>query len=402
MVQKEIDISIGIDALIENGFFYLEEHQWKRAEEYFEKAIEISPRNPYPYIGKLLVTHKLPTMDSLPECPIDFRKTNNFKTALRYADKNLNAKLQGYMEQYKVKFEEMYQAACMKLSLAQSLEDYEKCYKLFIEFGDYKDATSLAQKTNEMIKQEEYKRCEEKLKQNIAEDDYKQLYDTLSNIDYKDSAELASFCRTKYFSLKYQREDAERKEKIYKSAISQLHCAKSVNEYIDIRKALLSIAGYKDSQTLIEQCDEQINQRRATLFFIETWNKCIAFIKRFSNSFIAMLYLAVALNLVFIFALIDHPVQYIVTLLISLGVGIGITIKNKKGIRAIGKVLVVAVLITALLTAILPIDSILSTHRPDDDGWTQCYNCDTTGKVRNSLGYYVDCPRCDGLGWIPD
>lgn len=36
------------------------------------------------------------------------------------------------------------------------------------------------------------------------------------------------------------------------------------------------------------------------------------------------------------------------------------------------------------------------------DGWTQCYKCDKTGKVRNKLGYYVTCPRCDGVGYLPD
>ena len=36
------------------------------------------------------------------------------------------------------------------------------------------------------------------------------------------------------------------------------------------------------------------------------------------------------------------------------------------------------------------------------DGWTQCYKCDKTGKVRNDLGYYVTCPRCDGVGYLPD
>ena len=36
------------------------------------------------------------------------------------------------------------------------------------------------------------------------------------------------------------------------------------------------------------------------------------------------------------------------------------------------------------------------------DGWTQCYKCDKTGKVRNDLGSYVTCPRCDGVGFLPD
>ncbi len=36
------------------------------------------------------------------------------------------------------------------------------------------------------------------------------------------------------------------------------------------------------------------------------------------------------------------------------------------------------------------------------EGWTQCYKCKKTGKVRNELGFYVTCPRCDGVGYLPD
>lgn len=36
------------------------------------------------------------------------------------------------------------------------------------------------------------------------------------------------------------------------------------------------------------------------------------------------------------------------------------------------------------------------------DGWTQCYKCNKTGKVKNVLGFYVTCPSCDGVGYLPD
>ena len=48
---------------------------------------------------------------------------------------------------------------------------------------------------------------------------------------------------------------------------------------------------------------------------------------------------------------------------------------------------------------------LLPSNYTDPDGiagWTQCYKCNKTGKVRNDLGFYVTCPRCDGVGYLPD
>ena len=59
----------------------------------------------------------------------------------------------------------------------------------------------------------------------------------------------------------------------------------------------------------------------------------------------------------------------------------------------------IAVLIISLIPAYAP----RNTGDLDGvDGWTECYKCNKTGKVRNDLGFYVTCPRCDGVGYMPD
>lgn len=258
MAKKEIDISIGIDALIENGFFYLEKHQWKRAKEYFEKAIEISPRNPYPYIGKLLVTHKLPTMDSLPECPIDFRNTNNYKTALRYADDSLKLKFDSYVAQYEKNLDEKYQTMCSEFSIANSLEDYNRCYKAFVDFGDYKDSIELAQKAKEFIAQHNYEIYVKKVDNNLSEDECLQIYHDLLSMNYKESKRYAALYREKYEKIKCEKE----KESIYLSALSRMRNAESGEDYIEIKKVLEPITGYKDSNLWIKKCDDKIKKNK--------------------------------------------------------------------------------------------------------------------------------------------
>ena len=97
---QEIDVSIGIDAILKNGFAWLEKHQWTKAKRHFDAAAEMAPENPYVYLGKLLITLKLPDIESLPYAPSSFAGSPNFKKALKYADDDLKQKLENYLSQY--------------------------------------------------------------------------------------------------------------------------------------------------------------------------------------------------------------------------------------------------------------------------------------------------------------
>ena len=381
-VKKEIDSSIGLDALIENGFFYLEKHQWKKSKEYFEKAIEISPRNPYPYIGKLLITHKLPTMDSLPDCPIDFRNTNNFKTAWRYADESLKTKLQGYIEQYDVKFEKLYLETCNELSNAQSIEDYRKCYKTFTEYGNYKDSLKFARKAKEFIIQYDYEYCVEKMNQNLTEDEYLQIYNTLSDMDYKDSKKYAAISKDKYSALKCQREEEERKCQIYSSAKFKLGYAKSAKDYIEVKELLSSIAGYKDSSKMIEQCDAEMDKRKVSLFFNNLWNNTTALI--------------VATVLAFIppFIFLDSTYAWATIIVEAIGAAIGFNVTKEEGNKkAAAKGMfvgaaIVCVFCIALFALIGGLDGLF-----DYDTGDYCGICGGSGVFQGKI-----CKYCGGWG----
>ena len=67
------------------------------------------------------------------------------------------------------------------------------------------------------------------------------------------------------------------------------------------------------------------------------------------------------------------------------------------------KIIAVALILALLLSFLFSLIETSNNSDPDGvDGWTQCYKCNKTGKVRNDLGYYVTCPRCDGVGYLPD
>lgn len=362
MAKKEIDISIGIDALIENGFFYLEKHQWKRAKEYFEKAIEISPRNPYPYIGKLLVTHKLPTMDSLPECPIDFRNTNNYKTALRYADDSLKLKFDSYVAQYEKNLDEKYQTMCSEFSIANSLEDYNRCYKAFVDFGDYKDSIELAQKAKEFITQHNYEIYVKKIDNNLSEDECLQIYYDLLSMNYKESKRYATLYREKHEQTKREKEN----ESIYLSAISRMSYARSGANYTAIKKMFESISEYKDSKTWIKKCDNKIKKREI------------------SN--VAMIIVTVLIFISSFYIFSGDILMFVViseVLFICIGFAIG------RATDDLGKCVLIACISGLVFGALLGLICGIDLYDTGD----ACGVCGGSGVFRNKI-----CPSCGGWG----
>lgn len=139
--SQEIDISIGVDAILKRGFLLLEEHQWKKAQRHFDAAIEIAPENAYSYLGRLLVTLKLPNSDSLINSPRAFTGSENYKKAYLYANDDLKNKLDNCVSQYQSRCEKDYQYACSLLEKAFTKEDFYECSHLFYKLGNYKDSS---------------------------------------------------------------------------------------------------------------------------------------------------------------------------------------------------------------------------------------------------------------------
>ena len=123
-----------------------------------------------------------------------------------------------------------------------------------------------------------------------------------------------------------------------------------------------------------------------------------------------------------IFALLGHWLYYFITTLLFIAGGviyivfhyhnaekenIGLSkaeilekrAKNKIFYSNVMAIILAFALLISFMSAFLP------KNNTDSDGiagWTQCYKCNKTGKVRNDLGFYVTCPHCDGVGYLPD
>jgi len=143
-----IDPSIPTDSLVKRGMLFLEDADWKRAEAYFEHALDRDPENATAYVGKLCVELQVRGEEGLEQGAKSGRLTQtledskNYRFALRFGDEQLQKRLKSYNEAI---------AACLKQAEQQMAEkvfaEKEAAYELHKE-----RAAKLKSKWNEIKK----------------------------------------------------------------------------------------------------------------------------------------------------------------------------------------------------------------------------------------------------------
>ncbi|MBQ8372425.1 MAG: toll/interleukin-1 receptor domain-containing protein, partial [Clostridia bacterium] len=98
-----------IAPLLKRAFIFLEDGQWKDANSYFEKVLDMDPECSDAYLGQLLATWSRRTRDSLSELSFDFSNDRRYKNALKFADekqrKFLEDSLKSACTHYKINSE---------------------------------------------------------------------------------------------------------------------------------------------------------------------------------------------------------------------------------------------------------------------------------------------------------
>lgn len=125
------------------------------------------------------------------------------------------------------------------------------------------------------------------------------------------------------------------------------------------------------------------------------------FYRYFKHALIALFTIIGMMLLVEILLSNFTVVYFVISLILASIAEVIIILNDFNAVRAklIGVLLVVALIFTGV-TALFPKST--STDPDGVEGWTECYKCGKTGKVRNDFGIYVICPRCDGVGYLPD
>lgn len=105
-------------ALTKRGYIYLEDKDFLKADEYFDKALDENPEDSKAYLGKFLVTMRISSVEEIDNYLIRIDTFKDFERAVRFAD----AQEKVLLEEVKEKSEKKYLMNC----LINGLKKYEK------------------------------------------------------------------------------------------------------------------------------------------------------------------------------------------------------------------------------------------------------------------------------------
>lgn len=83
----------GIPALLKRAEMFLEDQEWKRADELCEKVLNSDPENARAYLYKLMAELRVAKRADLKNCKLPFENSNNYKKVIRFADQDVREEL---------------------------------------------------------------------------------------------------------------------------------------------------------------------------------------------------------------------------------------------------------------------------------------------------------------------
>ncbi|MCR4595007.1 MAG: DUF6273 domain-containing protein [Clostridiales bacterium] len=92
-------VNTNIAPLLERAFLFLEDGKWQDANIYCEKVLDIDPKKPEAYLGKLMAELHVKTRKQLSDCAEPFDNKENYSKVIRFGDQKLETEIRGYIEQ---------------------------------------------------------------------------------------------------------------------------------------------------------------------------------------------------------------------------------------------------------------------------------------------------------------
>ena len=135
-------------ALVTRGQFALDDGDWKKADEYFERALDENPEDSKAYVGKVLVRYQLSSIEQLQNSAINLDDSKDFDRAIRFASENdkleliqikettakriIAQHLVNYINSFRITREtkEFYETVHSLMAIP-SVENYEKAAQMY-------------------------------------------------------------------------------------------------------------------------------------------------------------------------------------------------------------------------------------------------------------------------------
>jgi len=308
--MKDNSGSPSVESLVKRGCLFLEDSEWNKADEYFDKALDINPEYAPAYIGKLCVELMVKREDSLGDynelrhCK-KFDKIlgeyANFQKAIRFADDDYKKKLNGYDQKIKESFPKTIQArftdefingwiaslekeiancdaeivkadrdANNYQSKANDLQNQKKEYDA--QYKEMSDAHSTAKSwSSSAYGTPEWRRTEISLSESMSkmQTAIKMCTDMINEVRGKAENARQNVKEYKDKKAKYEAEKQEidqfvgiscldRMDVFYNRVVEAMKKESTEDGYKSLAEQFRSLEGYKDSAELADKCDKLV------------------------------------------------------------------------------------------------------------------------------------------------
>ena len=248
-------------SLMKRAFIFLEDEEWDKADEYFEKILDLDPENGEAYLGKMLVELNVSSKSELKDLDEPFDDCDNYSKVIRYADSKLKNELEGYLRFIDERNENerllSVYAKAKSLMAEGTAESYRSAEELFKTISHYQDSAELTEQCKEAQKELLYANAKNVFDNAKSESDFiaaGKLFEDMR--DYNDSDYLMRMCAEKA--------ENARKNKILNEAKSNIE-AQDIPHYEKAIKQLETISGWKNADVLLVDCKKKIEEIKAQL-----------------------------------------------------------------------------------------------------------------------------------------
>ena len=218
-VSETAAATVNVAPLLKRAFMFLEDGNFREADEYCEKVLDQEPENAMAYLGKLMAELHARKQEELADCYVPFDDDGNYQKAIRFGDKALVDALEGYNASIRERNEnarmaEIYDDAKRRFEAAQTQKACLHAASLFESIASFRDAQQLAaacrEKAEVCRKDEIYNAAKVKMHGTRIESYEEAIRDFESLPGWKDADEQIDLCREKIEALK----EAEKERKI--------------------------------------------------------------------------------------------------------------------------------------------------------------------------------------------
>ena len=139
-----------VQAFLDRGFMALEDGEWSKADEFFERALDFDAKLAEAYLGKLMAQLQVSRREQLADAAEPFDEQSDYQKAVRFGDEQMKAFLQGAVAQIRernenARLDSAYDRAVEMMKAAGTEQAFKIAAAEFQLLEGHRDAEELAQ-----------------------------------------------------------------------------------------------------------------------------------------------------------------------------------------------------------------------------------------------------------------